>query len=76
MAVISGIATKDQYPKLLEIFKTTEFASPYMERYVLQAMCEMGNTQDAVDRMLKRYKPMVDSPLSTLWELFDFHGGS
>lgn len=76
VAVISGIATKDQYPKLLEIFKTTEFASPYMERYVLQAMCEMGNTQDAVDRMLKRYKPMVDSPLSTLRELFDLHVGS
>ena len=47
-----------------------------MERYVLQAMCEMGNTQDAVDRMLKRYKPMVDSPLSTLRELFDLHVGS
>ncbi len=47
-----------------------------MERYVLQAICEMGYTQDAIDRMLKRYKQMIDSPLSTLWELFDLHGGS
>ncbi len=76
VAVISGIATKEQYPVLRELFKNIEFASPYMERYVLQAICEMGYTQDAIDRMLKRYKQMIDSPLSTLWELFDLHGGS
>ncbi len=76
VAVISGIATKEQYPALRELFKNVEFASPYMERYVLQAICEMGYTQDAIDRMLKRYKQMIENPLSTLWEMFDLHGGS
>ena len=75
VAVISGIATKDQYPKLLEIFKTTEFASPYMERYVLQAMCEMGNTQDAVDRMLKKIQAHGrQSPYHTLGVVPTFTG--
>ncbi len=76
MAVISGIAAKEQYPQLLATLKTTEFASPYMERYVLQSLCEMGYVQDAVDRMKRRYKAMADSKLSTLWELFSLKGGS
>ena len=49
-------------------FKQHYHASPYMEKYVLQALCEMGYYQDAMDRMRLRYKPMVDSPLTTLWE--------
>lgn len=39
-----------------------------MEKYVLQALCEMGYYQDAMDRMRLRYEAMVDSPLTTLWE--------
>jgi alpha-L-rhamnosidase len=74
MAVISGIATKEQYPKLLDLMNSTEFASPYMERYVLQSMCEMGYMQDAVNRMRRRYKEMADHPLTTLWELFNLTG--
>lgn len=70
LAVLSGIAPESEYRQLNEIFNTVEFASPYMERYVLEAMCEMGNTSDALQRILRRYKPMVDSRYSTLWELF------
>ena len=39
-----------------------------MEKNVLQALCEMGYYQDAMDRMRLRYEAMVDSPLTTLWE--------
>lgn len=76
MAVLSGIATREQYPSIRQIFRNTQFASPYMERYVLQALCQMGYYQDALDRMRARYKPMVESSLSTLWELFTFGGGT
>lgn len=76
LAVISGIATKEQYPAIREIIRTTEFASPYIERYVLQALCQMGYYQDALDRIIRRYKPMADSPLTTLWEQFNLHEGS
>lgn len=72
LAVLSGTASAEEYPALREIFNTVEYASPYMERYVLEAMCEMGNIPDAFKRMAKRYKPMIDSPHSTLWELFSY----
>lgn len=71
LAVLSGIATPEQYPAIREIFRTTEFSSPYMERYVLEALCKMGYYQDALDRMQRRFKLMIDSPITTLWELFD-----
>lgn len=76
VAVIAGIVSADQAPTIKNLFNKTEHASPYMERYVLQAMCEMGNTQDAIDRMLRRYKPMVDNPITTLWEQFELKWGS
>lgn len=68
LAVVSGILPKDLYPVIRPFFKQQYHASPYMEKYVLQALCEMGYHQDAMDRMRLRYGPMVDSPLTTLWE--------
>lgn len=74
LAILSGVAPESEYPQLMSIMDTTEFASPYMERYVLEAMCEIGNIEAAFKRMEKRYKPMVDSKHSTLWELFAYNG--
>lgn len=68
LAVVSGILPKDLYPVIRPFFKQQYHASPYMEKYVLQALCEMGYHQDAMDRMRLRYEPMVNSPLTTLWE--------
>jgi len=68
LAVVSGIATTDQYPFLRKLFKTQRYASPYMEKYVLEALCQMGYAQDALTRMQQRFEPMVSSPLTTLWE--------
>lgn len=71
MAVMAGMATEKEYPVIRELLRTTEFASPYMERYVLEALCKMGYYQDAIDRMKRRYKYMTECPYSTLFELFD-----
>ena len=68
LAVVSGILPKDLYPIIRPFFKQQYHASPYMEKYVLQALCEMGYYQDAMDRMRLRYGPMVNSALTTLWE--------
>lgn len=68
LAVVSGILPKELYPVMRPFFKQQYHASPYMEKYVLQALCEMGYCQDAMDRMRVRYGQMVDSPLTTLWE--------
>lgn len=74
LAVIAGIATKEQYPTIRQVIRHTQFASPYIERYVLQALCQMGYYQDALDRIQQRYKPMADSQLTTLWEFFNLGG--
>lgn len=68
LAVVSGTLPKELYPVIRPFFKTYFHASPYMEKYVLQALCMMGFHQDALDRMKNRYSAMINSPLTTLWE--------
>ncbi len=69
LAVVAGLADKDKYPALLDIFKTTEHASPYMEKYVTEALFDMGEGKLALERMKRRFGPMVNHPeYSTLFE--------
>ncbi|WP_434037621.1 alpha-L-rhamnosidase C-terminal domain-containing protein [Formosa sp. 4Alg 33] len=69
LAVVSGLADKDKYEALFEVFKTEEHASPYMEKYVLEALFQMGQADYAIKRMKKRFGPMVNHPdYSTLFE--------
>lgn len=75
LAVLSGLAKPEYYKDILNVLLTTENASPYMEKYVLDALCEMGYIDHAVTRMKKRYKDMVEDEYSTLWEFWD-KGGS
>ena len=35
---------------------------------MLEALCTMGYYQDALNRMKLRYRAMIESPLTTLWE--------
>jgi alpha-L-rhamnosidase len=69
LAVVSGLADKDKYPALLSIFKTEEHASPYMEKYVLEAMFIMGDESEGLTRFKKRFATMVNYPgFTTLFE--------
>lgn len=68
LAVVSGTLPEELYPVLRPFFARYHHASPYMEKYVLQALCQMGYHQDALNRMKRRYAAMTDSPLTTLWE--------
>ncbi len=71
LAVVSGIADKEKYEALLNIFKTSYLASPYMEKYVLEALLVMGEAEFGLQRMKKRYFTMVEkSPYTTLYENF------
>lgn len=74
MAVISGIATREQYPMLREAIRPAQYASPYMERYILEALCQIGYTADALQRIHERYKEMLTAPYTTLWEHFPTGG--
>jgi LPXTG-motif cell wall-anchored protein len=75
VAVIAGLASKDKYPALLEnVFLTRMQASPYMEKYVGDAMFQMGYAAEGIERIKLRYAEMVDSGYSTLSETFPRNG--
>ena len=71
LAVVSGLSDASNYPALFKLFTTNEFASPYMEKYVIEALFMMGKDQYALERLKKRFSPMVNDPEhSTLWEVW------
>ncbi len=70
MAVVAGLADKSDHAAILNVLKTVEKASPYMEKFVLEALCVMGEYDTAITRMLKRYDPMIADECTTLWELW------
>ncbi|MEI8340214.1 MAG: alpha-L-rhamnosidase C-terminal domain-containing protein [Verrucomicrobiota bacterium] len=71
LAVVAGLAMPEHFPAIREVLGTEEHASPYMEKYVLEALCLMNAPDEALARMKKRYAMQIESPLSTLWELWD-----
>lgn len=69
LAVVSGIADPIQYPEIFETLKKQEFASPYMEKYVIEALFQMGYGQYGLSRLKRRFSEMVNDPdCSTLYE--------
>ena len=68
LAVLSGLAGKEDYPLVGRVLTTVKNASPYMERFVLEALCKMGMKDKAKERMLSRYEGMISYEASTLWE--------
>lgn len=69
MAVVSGLASADKYPALAEVFGREYHASPYMEKYVLEALYTMDRPDQAMERMHSRYARMMDyTDYTTLFE--------
>jgi len=69
LAVVSGLADTSKYPALKHIFETVFLASPYMEKYVVEALFHMGHEQYAMQRLQARFAEMVNHPsITTLWE--------
>lgn len=68
VAVLFGLAKPEQYPAILKVFQNSFHASPYMEKFVLEALYQMGEPDAALARMKKRYGKMVESEWTTLWE--------
>ena len=68
LAVVSGLAGPDKYEAIRKVFATQEHSSPYMEKYVGEALYQMRYEDDAIARTKKRFKEMTDHHYSTLWE--------
>ncbi len=80
LAVIAGIAEPEKYDQIYNVLKTQEHASPYMDKYVMEALFQMGHGDYALQRFEKRFGPMVNDPNHTTlfegWEEGGFGGGS
>ncbi len=76
LAVLSGLATKEQYDTITKVLTTTKNSSPYMEYYVLEALCKMEEYEAAKNRIKDRYEDMVNKDYSTLWEFWDSWRGT
>lgn len=74
LAVLAGLAPQDHYSSLRKVLMHHFNASPYMEKYVLEALFVMNDPDDALARMKKRYQRMVDDKYTTLDE--NWTGGS
>jgi len=70
IAVLCGICPAERYPAMRKILLTVFNSTPYMERFVLCALCEMGYIRDAFNRMMSRYYNLAVNDNSTLWEDF------
>jgi len=61
LAVVAGLADTGKYKAIYKLLKTQEYASPYMEKYVCEALFQMGKSEYGLERLKKRFQPMVDS---------------
>ena len=76
LAILAGLAKKEQYNTIKNVLTTTKNSSPYMEYYVLEALCKMGEYEAAYNRIKDRYEDMMCEDYSTLWEFWDSWRGT
>lgn len=74
LAFLAGLVKDDDKDIIHNILVSTFNSSPYMEKYVLDALCKMGYLKDALKRIKYRYKDMVYDEGSTLWEYWNKDG--
>lgn len=76
MTVFVGLANPIHKQAITNILMTRFEASPYMEMHVLQALFLMNEGEKAVERMLTRYKAMIENEYPTLWEFWEMKQGT
>ncbi len=75
LALLAGFALPGQEEGIKAVFQNSYYASPYMEKYILESLFMRNDIDAGLARMRERYKPMVDSHISTLWEAWDVDEG-
>jgi len=70
MLALSGLAGEEDYELISMVLSSIYEASPFCEKYVLEALCVMGKEDLAIKRMLDRYDGMLKDEYDTLWEQF------
>ncbi len=68
LAVVATLAPSSTYSKIRDVLRERRQSSPYMEKYVLEALIRMGFVDDALARMKSRYAAMLADDYTTLYE--------
>jgi len=69
LAVVAGLADDDKYEAIFKLLQKQRYSSPYMEKYVIEALFIMGQPDYGLQRLKERFQPMVDNKdYSTLFE--------
>ncbi len=69
LAIVGDLADEDKYPAIINVLKEQRHASPYMEKYVCEALFIMDEPDFALTRLQERFDTMVNYPhTTTLWE--------
>lgn len=68
MAVLAGFVDGKRAEGVIEVLDTTHHAGPYMEKYIVEALFQLGETERALTRLMRRYAEQIDGPTETLWE--------
>ena len=76
MLALSGLAKESDCETIINVLSKTREASPFCEKYVLEALCKMGRIDIAKERMLLRYDAMIKDSKDTLYEKFDITDGT
>ncbi|MBI5835108.1 MAG: discoidin domain-containing protein [Armatimonadetes bacterium] len=72
MAVNAGLADESKWDAIwTDVLSRTTNASCFFDRWVFEALCRMGRPDQALLRMVTRYRTMIDAPQTTLWEHYD-----
>lgn len=78
ISVISGLADEDKYDTISNLLINSYNNGAFIEKYILQALCEMGKIDEVQDRIQDRYDEMVngEEACSTLWERWNVETGT
>lgn len=65
LAVVSGLASAEKYPAIYKVLQTQKNASPYMEKFVAEALFQMGYGEYGLERLKERFSKMVNDTVNT-----------
>ena len=70
LLALSGLADPQYYDLIANVIATTQEASPFCEKYILEALCVMEREDLMIERMKQRYALMLHDNYDTLWEQY------
>ncbi len=68
IAVLAGLYRQEDKDILANTLYSVRNSSPYMEKYVEEALCELGRVDLALKRAKEVYHDMIYDECTTLWE--------